>query len=48
MRDEKRVNNSTREYIEKAYRLLHDHITEKFNYVSPEELENEINKREIL
>lgn len=46
--DEKKVNNNTREYIEKAYRLLHDHITGKFTYVSPEELENEFNKREIL
>ena len=33
IKDEKKVNNSTREYIEKAYRLLHDHITGKFNYV---------------
>jgi hypothetical protein len=47
MRDEKAVNNSTKEYIEKAYRLLHDHITGKFTYVAPEDLENEINKREI-
>ena len=47
IKDEKKVNNSTREYIEKAYRLLHDHITGKFSYVQPEELENEINKREI-
>lgn len=47
MRDERAVNNSTKEYIEKAYRLLHDHITGKFTYMPPEDLENEINKREI-
>ena len=46
-KDEQKINNSTREYIEKAYRLLNEHIVKKFNYVPPEELENEINKREI-
>lgn len=48
IKDEQKANNSTKEYIEKAYRLLNDHITGKFNYIAPEELENELNKREII
>jgi hypothetical protein len=47
MKDEFKANNSTREYVEKSYRLLHDAIKGKFKYVDPEDKEDETNIREL-
>ena len=47
MKDENSANNSTREYIEKSYRLLNEQIEGKYKYVEPEEKEDETNAREI-
>lgn len=47
MKDEYKVNNSTREYIEKSFRLLYESMQSKFTYVDPEDREKEINAREI-
>lgn len=33
MNDEFKVNESVRIYIEKSFRLLHEHIQEKYKYV---------------
>lgn len=41
-------NTLIREYIEKTYRLLHDQMENKWNYVRPEKKEMELNKRQQI
>jgi hypothetical protein len=48
MKDEFKVNCSTREYIEKSYRYLYDLIKGKFKVVGAEAKEMEINAREVI
>ena len=47
MNDEFKINDGIRQYIEKSYRLLHEQIQGKYKYIQPEDLESEMNKREI-
>ncbi len=48
MQAELQENTKTREYIEKCYRLLYEQMTKKWNYVAPEKVEEELNKREMV
>lgn len=38
-------NNNVREYLEKSYRLLFEHMSGKWKYNEPEKYEDELNKR---
>ena len=42
-----RENLSTREYLEQAYRMLHENIKNEWQYLAPEEKEDELNQREV-
>lgn len=44
---ERQENLSTRQYLEKAYRLLHEHLKEEWEYLAPEAKEDELNQREV-
>lgn len=41
-------NTQVREYLEKSYRLLFEHMSGKWRYNEPEKQEDELNKRELL
>lgn len=45
MKHEFQENTMIREYIEKTYRLLHEQMENKWNYIRPEKKEMELNKR---
>lgn len=47
MEAERQQNHATREYLEKAYRLLHEHLNEEWEYLAPEAKEDELNQREV-
>jgi hemerythrin superfamily protein len=40
---EKRENQNTREYLEKSYRLLYEHMVKEWEYLEPEMKESELN-----
>jgi len=48
IKDEFKANNTIREYLEKTYRFLQEQIDNKWSYNDPENLENEMNKRELI
>lgn len=48
MEDEKNENKNTKDYLEKSYRLLFEHINKEWEYLAPEEKESELNQREIM
>lgn len=41
-------NATTREYLEKTYRVLNDQMEKKWSYGEPADKENEMNKREVI
>jgi hypothetical protein len=45
---EKRANQNSREYLEKAYRLLYEQLRDEWHYLAPEDKEDELNQREVL
>ena len=47
MKSERKENLKTKEYIEKAYRLLYEGMKKDWEYLAPEEKEKEMDMQEL-
>jgi hypothetical protein len=45
---ERKENAHSKDYIEKAYRLLYDNVKKQWQYMSPEDKEAEMNARQLI